>query len=206
MTGAGPELRAAREARGETLAEAAHALRLDPRHLAAMEANDLGALPEGPFASGWLRDYRIHLGLPVGESAPPQVRRLDPDRVPLWAVRAIAGGTAIAALLLAGFYMLPRNTDPVPTTDPVLAEADQHIRVQALSNLSVRLVVDGAVVYDNILPGGEEVEVSGLTRVEVHLDEAQAARVRYNGELIEPQGRQDIPRRLVFIDDERSGE
>ena len=205
MTGAGPELRAAREARGETLAEAAHALRLDPRHLAALEAGDLDALPEGPFATGWLRDYRIHLGLEVEDTAPLAVRRLDPDRVPLWAVRTIAGGTALAALLLAGFYLLPRNHDPVSTAEPAQLAADQHVSVTARVNLPLTILVDGAVVYDGVLPGGEEVSVSGHSRVDVHLRASESARVRYNGELIEPQGRQDLPRRLVFVDDVRLG-
>lgn len=201
MKGMGPELRRVREARGETLDDAAHVLRLDPRHLKALEEGDLSALPVGPFAVGWLRAYRRHLGLAVEPDPHVPVRRLDPDRVPLWAVRAVAGGLAVLALLLAGLYALPRNADPVAPPVVADAEADQHVAVRALVNLPLEVLVDGAVVYQGTLPGGESIEVSGHTRVEVRLAAAESARVRYNGETIEAQGRQDLPRRLVFIDD-----
>ncbi len=205
MTGMGPELRRVREARGETLEDAAHVLRLDPRHLKALEDGDLAALPEGPFAAGWLRAYRRHLGLSVESDRRIPIRRLDPDRVPLWAVRAVAGGLAVLALLLAGLYALPKNADPIAPAVVVDAEADQHVEVRALVNLPLEVLVDGAVVYHGTLPGGETIDVSGHTRVEVRLAAAQSARVRYNGETIEAQGRQDLPRRLVFIDDIATG-
>ena len=105
------------------------------------------------------------------------------------------------ALLLAGLYALPRNADPVAPPIVVDAAADQHVEVRALVNLPLEVLVDGAVVYHGTLPGGETIDVSGHSRVEVRLAAAQSARVRYNGETIEPQGRQDLPRRLVFIDD-----
>lgn len=201
MEGMGDELRLAREARGESVEDAAHALRVDPRHLEALERGDVDALPKGPFAAGWLRSYRRHLGLPIAAEAAPSVRRLDPDRMPLWAVRAVAGGMAAIAVLAAVLYLLPAT--PVIAPAPVAEQgtADQHVAVLARVTTPVEILVDGAVVYDGTLPGGEEVEVSGHRRVEVRLTAAEAARVRYNGERVEPQGRQDLPRRLVFIDD-----
>lgn len=201
----GSELTRARQARGETLEDAAMVLRLDPRHLAALEAGDLARLPEGPFAAGWLRLYRQHLGLPVAADPRVAVRRLDPDRVPLWAVRAIAGGAAVLAVLMAGFYLLPRNPDPIIAAQVAQAEADQHVEVRAQVNLPLEILVDGAVVYDGILPGGDRIDVSGHHRVEVRVAAPQSARIVYNDALIEPQGRQDLPRRFVFIDDLGAG-
>lgn len=203
MIGAGRALREAREARGESLDEAAAALRVDARHLAALEAGAEGALPDGPFAAGWLRAYREHLGLPVDDEARhvPRSRRRDPERAPLWALRAVAGAAAIVAVLLAGIALLPGDLRSPPPSGPSPADADQHVTVHAIRTTGLRLLVDGAVVYDGALPGGERVAVDGRDRIEVHLTAAEAVRVDYNGERIEPQGRQDTPRRLVFVDD-----
>lgn len=59
----GQRLRAERERRGLSVAEAAKQLRLAPRQVEAMEGDDLTALPGGLFARGFLRNYALLLGL-----------------------------------------------------------------------------------------------------------------------------------------------
>ena len=63
--GVGETLRAAREARGLTIQEAAQQLRLMNRQVAAMEAEDFASLGQPVFARGFLRNYARMLGLDV---------------------------------------------------------------------------------------------------------------------------------------------
>lgn len=203
MKGAGADLRIAREARGESLQQAASALRIDPKHLDALERNDLAALPEGPFAKGWLRLYREHLGLPVGRDPRVAPRRLDPNRVPMWALRAAAGGAALLAVLTAVVQLFPRSSPSSQTTD--LGPPDQHVAIHARRNAPIRVYVDGREVYAQTLAGGEDLTVDGHDRIEVHVEASEDVVLTYNAQRIEPQGRQDQPRRYVFVDDQGDG-
>jgi len=66
--GFGAALRAARTGRGLTLAEASARTRIRASYLAALEEEQLDALPPYPFVRGFLRTYAVELGL-------------DPDRL-----------------------------------------------------------------------------------------------------------------------------
>jgi cytoskeleton protein RodZ len=61
----GRALAAAREARGLTQADVAAQLRLSTRQVRAIEAEDLAALPEGPFVRGYLRGFARLVDLPA---------------------------------------------------------------------------------------------------------------------------------------------
>lgn len=60
---AGSMLHAAREARGESLADVAHALKLAPRQIEAMELDQFDLLPGPAFVRGFLRNYARYLGV-----------------------------------------------------------------------------------------------------------------------------------------------
>lgn len=59
----GQLLRGAREARGESLDDVERATRIRGRQLAAIEADDFGALPSPAQARGYIKNYAQHLGL-----------------------------------------------------------------------------------------------------------------------------------------------
>lgn len=61
----GPVLRAAREARGESLADVAAILKLSVRQLEAIEGERFGDLPGPAFVKGFVRNYGRHLGVDV---------------------------------------------------------------------------------------------------------------------------------------------
>ncbi len=63
----GQTLRAAREAKGLTLADAEESTRIRLRYLEALEAGDTKPLPVRVYAEGFLRNYAIFLGLPAPE-------------------------------------------------------------------------------------------------------------------------------------------
>lgn len=62
-SGVGLQLRAARESRTMSIAEAAQALKLAPRQVEALEAEDWAALPGNTMIRGFVRNYARLLGL-----------------------------------------------------------------------------------------------------------------------------------------------
>lgn len=62
-TSIGRMLRLAREARGESLADAAYALKLTQSQVDAMERERFDLLPGPAFVRGFLRNYARHLGV-----------------------------------------------------------------------------------------------------------------------------------------------
>ena len=63
LPGVGASLRAAREAQGLSIQEAANHLRLMNRQIEAMETEDFGSLGQPVFARGFVRNYARLLGL-----------------------------------------------------------------------------------------------------------------------------------------------
>ncbi|HNA05291.1 MAG TPA: helix-turn-helix transcriptional regulator, partial [Rhodocyclaceae bacterium] len=59
----GAALRSARVARGLSVEEVAHALKLAPRQIEAIEADAFDRLRGLTFARGFVRNYARHLGL-----------------------------------------------------------------------------------------------------------------------------------------------
>ncbi len=56
-------LRATREGKGLSLEEVAHALKLQPRQITAMEEGDFKALGSSPHVRGFVRNYARHMGM-----------------------------------------------------------------------------------------------------------------------------------------------
>lgn len=200
-------LRSRREARGVSLDHASRSTRIPVAHLRAIEEGRFDDLPAGPYRAGQVRAYYTWLGL---EADPELLERLRPDGPSsddvgvgaVWAVRIVAG--ALCAALIGLLVWMLSGSPPVADTGSVGAAAnapDQVVVVTARRTTHLEVLVDGEVVLDREVPGGERIEVAGHRRVEVRLEGADSARVEYNGELVVPQGRQDVPRRLVFIDD-----
>lgn len=65
--GPGPRLRETREARGLSLEDVAHELRLNPQLIQALEEDDYEHLPPVAFVTGYLRSYARLLELPEQE-------------------------------------------------------------------------------------------------------------------------------------------
>jgi transcriptional regulator with XRE-family HTH domain len=63
----GQALRAAREARGQTLEDVERVTRIRAKHLAALEAGRWEALPSAAHTRGFLKNYAAHIGLDPAE-------------------------------------------------------------------------------------------------------------------------------------------
>ena len=200
-------LRIRREERGLSLDRAARATRIPVAHLRAIEEGRFHDLPVGPYRAGQVKAYFELLGLqpdpailealrPRAGDAPPR------DDLALWAVRIVAGAICAVLAALLVWQLAGRGSTAGGASDATAPDApDQVVGLTALRNTHLEVIVDGDVALDREVPGGEHIQVAGHRRVEVQLDASDAARVEYNGSLVVPQGRQDTPRRLVFIDD-----
>ena len=73
--------------------------------------------------------------------------------------------------------------------------------IEARRSTTVTVAVDGGAPEERAVAGGEKLELAARERLEVGLRAIGDVRLEWNGETVVPQGRQDAPRRLVFVDD-----
>lgn len=144
----GARLRQAREQRGESVSEAAFALKLNPRQVVALESDDFAALPGMAFVRGFMRNYARYLGL---DPAPllDEVQRLSGGAaVDLTPIRnaegempngsgskartAPIGGIVLALLLmvLVGWYFDWFQTEPSTAEATLEAPVMGGVRVE----------------------------------------------------------------------------
>jgi hypothetical protein len=186
------------------------------QHLTALEEGDVESLPAGPYLEGYYRSYCKALGLTphkgsitrqMASDEPPVRRRAV---APLWLVRGIAGILTICLLGWFGFELyqanLPSGTGN--STEDVKSEkagTTQALRMVIRRTGHFRVRVDQDWVLDGTLSPGDERMFSADEKIEVIVPGAGAASLEYNGRLIVPQGLQDKPRRLLFVDDKNGG-
>jgi hypothetical protein len=200
--GAGAAIRAHRERLGQTLEEVARATHIPRQHLQAMEDDRFADLPAGPYASAYLKAVEDHLGAAVPPEAPAHAP--PPSAIlPLVAVRGIAGLMVLAMALAIGWQVdqrwgTPAAASPAVRVAPV---ADRHVAVTARRSVELTVAVDGGPPQEQAVAGGDTVRLDAFDRIEVDVPALEAVRVELDGVAIVPQGRQDAPRKLVFVDD-----
>ena len=124
----GAELRAAREAKGLSVATLAHRIRVQPRTLAAIELNDLSNLPPRPFVRGFVKAYAEEVDLDPHRTVqsffaqfpsqpvpvPPTARRQAADALlgppSQWA--GLGTAAAILIIVVTAAVVLGRRGDP----------------------------------------------------------------------------------------------
>lgn len=139
----GDILRAAREARGMTLAQVAEVTRIAQRQLEAIERNDFAALPGTPYAVGFTRAYARAVGADEVEvargvraelgAADPTDRYemfepVDPARIP---PRKLAWASALLALILGIIYAVWRTQFFSASTDQEVSDLANRASEQA---------------------------------------------------------------------------
>ena len=118
----GAVLREKRVAMGLSVADVSAQIRLAPRQIEALEADDFGNLPELPFVRGFVRSYAKLLQLderpllamlpdphpvheriePVSVGVPFDVKQLSKQQNKIWL--AASAGVAVVALAFAGWH------------------------------------------------------------------------------------------------------
>src|SRR3982751_1455936 len=79
----GAQLRASREARGLTLDAVSRTTRVQPRILAAIERDDVAAVPPRPFGRGFVRAYAAEMGLDAEQITHEYFARFAPQAAPV---------------------------------------------------------------------------------------------------------------------------
>ncbi len=141
QTPVGQALRAAREAQGMSVEDAANRLRLMLRQIEAMEADDFASLGQPVFARGFVRNYARLLGLdpepllagmagaptdaaPVAHAAPPPPGHWLTSP---WLIVLLLGALLAVAVPVALYWWL--NSDVEENVLPVSANAEMHAAV-----------------------------------------------------------------------------
>lgn len=141
-------------------------------------------------------------GVRSGPAAPASPRA---GGMPLQLVRLLAIASVLALLGLIGWQAMEGRRAQRAAAPPPSAAPDQQVTVLARQNTHLRVRVDGEPVMDRALAGGESVTFEAHREIVVEVPAVQTVRLEYNGRTIVPQGRQDAPRRLVFVDDLQGG-
>lgn len=116
--------------------------------------------------------------------------------VPLWAVRAVGGLSALALVGVVGWRAVSSGAVGGNSEEVVV---QQEVTVIARRTARVTVRVDGELALEGELLGGAEHTFRGADRIEVAVDSVDAVRIAHNGAAVRPQGRQDRPRTLVFV-------
>lgn len=214
----GGELRAARERAGWSLEEVSRRTRIPLQHLRSLEAGRLDQLPPGPYRRGYIRQYRMFLGLSRDRPHPEDT---DPAPAPEQAVvdqveastRQVLRGAVLGGLLLVLLVLLGRLAERLTETEEVGADPDQVIEVRPTDRVRLQVVADGRVVFEgSVAPGSKEPDgrvrycapgcrFEAHDRLEVAVGNLSLVEMFYNGRPLRPLGAQSRARRLVFIDD-----
>lgn len=174
----GARLRAAREAKGLSIAQVAEQTRIAQRHLAAIESGNLANLPGRTYALGFTRTYarlvgiepeeavaaaRVEMDLTVSEPAPRAAtfEPGDPARLPSVSLGWLSV-FAVVALLVAGYFLLPRLFVPAAQLPSLFEqqareEAEAAASASASANAAARAGADspaaGPVVFTALEDG-----------------------------------------------------
>lgn len=204
-------LRALRQRSGLSLEVVAERTGLPVAHVEALEEARVAELPAGPYVNAY---YRLVLGV-VGGDVDDHIAlptRTPPEpRLPLWVVRVTAFLSVLGLIAAVGWQIRTQGlgdvravTEALSGSTAVARELELTVLVRRESHFSVW--VDGEHVLNRVLAPGISKEFTARERIEVELAGAEVAGIEYNGQPIVPQGRQGVPRRLVFIDDLSPGD
>lgn len=190
-SGVGAQLRAAREARGLSLAQVAAQTRIGVGSLELIEAGQFQRLPGRIYATGFAKTYAKLVGLDQNDvaemvrfelGADPAVRALGSDFVPGDPTRAPSGrlvwfSVAAMAVLIAGLYFASRVLMDPAAELPSLTE--QQEAEQAAAEAASAAATAQA---DQPIDAGGEVVLTAEEAVWLRLTDAQNRRLM-EGEL-----------------------
>ena len=202
MASLGEQLRTAREAAALTIEEAAVVTHIPREHLAALESDNLAALPGPPFNAGFIRIYAEALQLPVqpllelyyaqaGEvpsvvgAGPIPAMRRGRQRLLASLLLVVALGAVLAVLLLTNFGGLADDggaTNGGDVATPSAVDRGAVFELVVVSETQVRIEVDGRALVDEILAPGESRQWSMERETVLDVGAADAVTITINGQ------------------------
>jgi cytoskeleton protein RodZ len=162
--GVGEVLRAAREAKGLSLAQVAEQTRITQRHLALIEAGDFAQLPGRTYAIGFSRNFARVVGLDeamIAEHVREELALIDPDgaglaprtfepgdpaRVPTSSLAWLAGLVALALFVVGTLFVWRTYVSPGMSL-PWLTQEEEPAPAQTAGAATPTPVPTGQVVF-----------------------------------------------------------
>jgi hypothetical protein len=128
-----------------------------------------------------------------------------------------AGGVVLMLLIVglslkiaSTLFVGTEDPDEVPELDPAQVGdvVEETVKVRALEPVRLKVEVDTEVAFSGTLCTGappgcatDTLRFGPAEEISVELADLKAARVTFQGRLVEPLGNVSQPRRLVFVDD-----
>ena len=205
MATMGELLRAARDRAGLTVDEVAETTNIPRHHIAALESDDVDALPEEPFTRGFIRIYSRALGVasePVLAAYAQTLGHTGSTHVlpnSGWSRirRFMAGFTLVGVLIIVltlFFTRVPEtfflDSGSQPTTFPASLELSQGsvLQLVALRSTNLSITLDGRTVFIGSISKGSRHEWVPQREIVVMVEEADAIAVVVNGDMRGPFG------------------
>ncbi|MDQ3707575.1 MAG: DUF4115 domain-containing protein [Chloroflexota bacterium] len=175
----GDMLRDARESRGISLTEAERATKIRQKYLAALEEDNIAALPSPVYGRGFLRNYAVYLGLDADEALELFEESRQPTRE---RIRSARGGPAAKPAARERknerISIQPLSPEPIDTR---VRYGSSYI---AISLLALPLIIAFYFVYSAYAGGGSRSapipEVSPTARSSVRATAPIATNVALN--------------------------
>lgn len=201
----GELLRAARDRAGLTVDEVAETTNIPRHHIAALESDDVDALPEEPFTRGFIRIYSRVLGVASEPVLAAYVRALGykesthmlPNSGWSRIRRFMAGFTLFGVLIIVLTVVFTRVPEAFfmddgsqPTTFPASLELSQGsvLQLVALRSTNLSITLDGRAVFSGWISKGSRHEWAPQREIMVMVEEADAIAVVVDGEMRRPFG------------------
>ncbi|MDD4978927.1 MAG: DUF4115 domain-containing protein [Gallionella sp.] len=161
----GATLREKRIAMGLSVADVAAQIRLAPRQIEALEADDLAHLPELPFVRGFVRSYAKLLQLddqpllatlpdphavseriePESVEVPFNIQQLSARQNQMWLY-----ATAVIAVLVVVFAIWHYAAPKVEVRAPVSDIMESSITLPALNEIASAVIASEVVAYEEV--------------------------------------------------------
>lgn len=198
-------LRARRLKLGVSLDELASRTRIPVAHLQALESGRFQDLPAGPYMEGYYRVVASALGVRESPAAPaptadsPTSPTQPRTKTGLVALVGVGGALLVAVV----GWLLSGSTEPSPAhmALPPPKEPDQVLQLLVKKTAQFMVFTDDTPAFRGMLRAGDRKVIRAHHRIELHIEGAKTVRLHYNGQPIVPQGRQNVPFKLIFIDD-----
>ena len=205
----GELLRAARDRAGLTVDEVAETTNIPRHHIAALESDDVDALPEEPFTRGFIRIYSRVLGVAPEPILVAYVQALGhkgstymqilPNSGRSRIRRFMVGFTVVGVLIIVLVLTLVFTRVPETlfgdngsqlTTFPASRELSQGsvLQLVALRSTNLSITLDGRAVFSGWISKGSRHEWAPQREIMVMVEEADAIAVVVDGEMRGPFG------------------
>ncbi len=197
----GAQLKQRREDKELTLEEVQASTLIPKNHLQAIEEGNLDRLPELVYVQGFIRKYGQAIGMVeiatelTNVPTPTRSRGSEQSRPELrpWHLYALYVSLVVASVTILSFLFRTPLSPPVPSPpseeqpqptatelSPPTAPLPVNVAVEMIGESWMRVVVDGTLEFEGIMPEGTVTQWSGNKEIILRTGNAAAVKVQFN--------------------------